>query len=99
MAMTLEETRAYSRGYSAGVKKQWPLHRPPEPPNELVASLMNAALNLRDCVDGELATIEQNDPWQKTLGNPMDALDQAMEAVGIWLTNPPPQAESERKEP
>lgn len=83
MAMTDAETRAYARGYNRGAR--WPEHRPPSPPEPIVARLMEAATNLADAVDGELATLLEDDPWQQKLGDPMDELRAAMVEVTRWL--------------
>lgn len=79
----LAERRAYARGYSRGAR--WPEHRPPAPPEPIVAHLMAAATRLADAVDGELATLLEDDPWQQKLGNPMDDLRAAMVQVTRWL--------------
>lgn len=89
--MTEEEERArrnaYARGYAAGRRGAWPEHRPPQPPNEVIAKLMAAARKLRDAVDGELAALLPDDEWQRTLGEPVDAVDEALTAVSDWLKN------------
>lgn len=84
MAMSREERCAYSKGYNAG-SRHWPLHRPPEPPNVIVAELMRAAMKLRDAVDDQLAQLDPEDDWQHTLGDPMDEVTAALERVSIWL--------------
>ena len=89
--MTREEKLAYGRGYNTGAAGRWPEHRPPAPPDPLVAELMRAATSLRNAVDGELATLDEEEPWQKTLGDPLDAVDAAMTAIGQWLVGPPDQ--------
>jgi len=83
--MTPEESRAYSRGYSAGSRGHWPLHRPPVPPHKVVSRLMTAARDLRDEVDGTLATLCEDDEWQEPLGPLVDAVDVALTRIGTWL--------------
>lgn len=83
MAMTDAERLAYGRGYNRGAR--WPAHRPPHPPEPHVAKLMEAVQKLRDAVDGELAQLDADDPWQKSLGDPMDAVDAAMSEISRWL--------------
>lgn len=88
--MTRDEKLAYGRGYNAGVAGKWPLHKPPLPPGEMISALMGATRELRDAVDGELATLCDDDRWQSVLGDPMDRVDQAMTAIGKWIQEPEP---------
>lgn len=83
--MTDDYKRGYSRGYWAGSRGAWPDHLPPAPPDDLIAELMAAAHKLRDAVDGELATLDKDDPWQTALGDGVDAVDEAMTAISSWL--------------
>jgi hypothetical protein len=82
--MTTEEKRAYQRGYNNRAH-QWPEHKPPLPPNEIISGLMVALKNLRDAVDLELAKIDPEDEWTLILGPKVDACDAAMSAVSKWL--------------
>ena len=82
---TPEERNAYAKGYYAGCRNRWPAHRPPTPPNGLVAGLVDAAMNLRDAVDSYLAVSDEEDELQKTLGNPMDEVTDAISRIGDWL--------------
>ena len=84
---TIEEKRAYSRGYAAASRHAWPEYRPPHPPVEVIAQLMESAKALRDAVDTELAMLDPEDPWQESLGTPMDAVDESMIAVSVWLAS------------
>ena len=81
--MTPEEKRAYGRGYNA--RNRWPEHRPPCPPNEIVAGLMEAIRKLRDAVDSYLATIDEDDELQDMLGPAIDDVDCAMVKLSRWL--------------
>ena len=83
MAMTDGERRAYQRGYNRA--RSWPDHRPPQPPNEIIAELMKAATELRDRVDGIFATFEEDDPIQAQVNDAIEPLDRAMKAVTKWL--------------
>jgi len=82
--MTNEEKRAYQRGYAAGLRGKWPAHKPPEPPNQIVASLLLALREIRDHLDSELAAI--CDPeWEAAFGPIIDKADDAAESVTEWL--------------
>ena len=85
MTMTHEEKLAYGRGYNAGVRGGWPMHRPPVPTQEDVRDLMVAAQALRDAVDGQLAVFDPDDPIEAILGPPLDDVTGAMEKIGQWL--------------
>jgi hypothetical protein len=62
----------------------WPAHKPPEPPNEIVANLLLALREIRDELDGALATIDDAE-WEAALGPIIDKADAAAEAVTEWL--------------
>jgi hypothetical protein len=82
--MSREEKLAYQRGYQAGLRGRWPAHKPPAPPNEIVASLLLALREIRDHLDAELAAI--SDPeWEAAFGPIIDKADEAAEAVTEWL--------------
>lgn len=83
---TTPEQRAYARGYNAGAKKAWPEHKPPLPPDPLIAEMMKAAIALRDAVDGEMATFDEGDEMAERLYAKVDALDEAMRRLTLWLT-------------
>lgn len=80
---TREEKLAYAKGYNARAK--WPLHKPPMPPEPMVAKLMTALTNLRNAVDGELAKFGEDDPIGEILGPRIDEADEALSDVGTWL--------------
>lgn len=92
--MSREETlairRAYARGYNAGRRGVWPDHRPIAPPEPVICQLVEAALKLRNAVDGQLAMLGEDDEWQTTLGDPMDELDEAMKKLSAWILEPTP---------
>lgn len=73
----------YSRGYNTGAK--WPDHKPPRPPDEHIAKLMEAATNLRNRADCYLATIDEDDELQSKLGDGIDAVDEVLADIGAWL--------------
>lgn len=83
--MNDEQRRAYSRGYNAGSRGRWPEHKPPLPPDETIQRMILAMRKLRDTVDGQLATILEDDPWQEILGNPIDEVDAVLIDVSRWL--------------
>ena len=91
--MASDYKKAYSKGYNAGARGLWPEHRPPHPPHELIGRLMDSVLKLRDAVDGELATLDKDDPWQTILGDPMDIVDELLVEVGVWLTAESPSTD------
>jgi hypothetical protein len=80
-----DESRAYQRGYSAGVRKYWNLHKPPIPPDPIVGDLVRAAQVLRDTVDGECAKFEKGDEMAERLYVGVDAVDEAMKRLSLWL--------------
>jgi hypothetical protein len=65
--------------------KGWPEHRPPLPPHCLVSNIIRAAMGLRDAVDFLLATVEPEDEMEKLLGPKIDALDEVMRELGVWV--------------
>lgn len=92
----LAERRGYQRGYSNSCKPRWPEHRPPEPPNEIVAGIIRTTRALRDGVDGYLATIDPDDEIEKQLGPLVDAVDASLIAVSNWLVSPEADLASHR---
>lgn len=77
--------RGYSKGYATGSRGTWPDHRPPMPPQENVAALMAACRSLRDGIDSELATFDEDDELNKRLGPLIDAVDDQFVKIGRWL--------------
>lgn len=84
--MTRGEKLAYQRGYQRGLQGRWPAHRPPEPPNQIVAALLLALREIRDHLDGELATIGDSE-WEAAFAPIIDRADAAAELVTAWLTS------------
>lgn len=84
----LAHNRGYSKGYDAGRRNAWPAHKPPAPPTPEVAAVMAAARNLRDELDGLLATIDPGDPWEERLAPKIAAVDLALAGVSEWLKQP-----------
>jgi hypothetical protein len=80
-----DERRAYQRGYYAGSYRRWPDHKPPAPPDPVVAELLAAMAALRDEVDRALAVLDPDDPWERDLGPKVDACDEAAKKVTTWL--------------
>ena len=87
--MTPEEKRiyqrAYSRGYNAGSAYRWPEHRPPMPPEQAIAEMMQALTDLCGGVDGYLATLSPDDEIEEKLGPLLDKGNEALARVGHWL--------------
>lgn len=77
--------RAYSRGYMAGRKGNWPDHKPPTPPDPRVAALFITARALRDGVDARIATFDPSDPFYMALAPLIDELDAEMALWTVWL--------------
>ncbi len=84
--MTMEERKAYQRGYQRA--SHWPDHKPPLPPNPILRDLVKAAMELRDCVDSQIAMLDPDDDWVEKYGPGIDKLDAALAAVGKWLKEP-----------
>jgi len=85
---TRAEQDAYKRGYGKGYTRradQWPEHRPPIPPEPVVAELMLALRALRDEADYMCATLDPGDEFEQRLGPRIDAADEAMRKVSTWL--------------
>jgi hypothetical protein len=55
------------------------------PPDETVKLLMEALQNLRDAMDGLLATFCEDDACVLELYPFVDAADEALEKLGKWL--------------
>jgi hypothetical protein len=87
--MTRDEQNAYSKGYAAGSRGRWPLHRPPLPPDEIVRAIVEPARALRDAADSLVAILDEGDEFAKKLGPPIDAFDEAMTRLGLWLVERP----------
>ena len=73
----------YQRGYQHGAR--WPLHKPPFPPEPVIAELVSALRELRDAIDGQLSTFEPNDPMNAALSPYIERADKAQQAMALWL--------------
>lgn len=82
------DKRSYAAGYNRGAK--WPYHLPPQPPNEIVADFMKAAIALRHAVDGYIAQFAPEDEVQESLGRYVDDLDAQSIRISKWLKTAPP---------
>lgn len=80
------EVSEYSKGYHAGSRRYWPKHRPPTPPDEVIAAIVRASQDLRDAVDSQLAVLDEDDVLVKELGPMIDKFDSAMVNLSNWLT-------------
>lgn len=82
---TVEERRAYARGYKAGQVGRWPQGVPPMP-DELTTRLAAAAKLARDILDGELAQMTEGDePWTSRFNPAIDAVDEALAEIKAWM--------------
>lgn len=98
MTMSRDEKLAYQRGYQNGAER-WPLHKPPVPPQPVIALLVTALRGLRDECDSALAVFDKDDPLEKAIGPRIAEADAALSAVSAWLRSDnaePPQASGER---
>jgi hypothetical protein len=77
------EKKAYQRGFQRG--SNWPLHKPPIPPEPVVAELVEALRALRDAVDGALASFDPDDPLNAALSPYIERADKAQRGVSLWL--------------
>lgn len=82
---TSAEIRSYSRGYQAAANSKWHAHKPPYPPQKEVRQLMESARMLRDLVDSECATFDPDDELVHRLEPGIQAVDDALIAIGQWL--------------
>ena len=80
-----EVSKAYSRGYAQAARKVWPPHKPPIPPDERIAGLVKALMNLRDGVDAELAKFGEDDEIEKVLGPLVAAADAELAKLTEWV--------------
>lgn len=85
MAASTERQKAYARGYARGRSGRWPDHRPPAPPDEVLAPIVRAAQSLRDAADHICATISEDDEFALELAPCIDGFDSAMTKFGEWL--------------
>ena len=83
--MTRIERLAYQRGYSRG--HRWPEHRPPMPPNDVLAEYMMAMREGRDAIDMFQAALMPDDEWSKQLCPIIDRIDEAHEKLSAWILN------------
>jgi hypothetical protein len=86
-----ESRRAYQRGYSAGSHNRWPEYHPPIPPNRLMGQVVQALVNLRNAIDGELAKFGEDDEICNAIYPHMDAATEALVAIGRFAKEQPKQ--------
>ena len=87
--MNEDYKRGYRKGYYAAVAGRWPEHKPPAPPDDVVAALWRAASELRDAADGICSTLDEQDDFVKQLGPKIDAIDRLGHWIADWLKQPP----------
>lgn len=83
--MTRAEKLTYQRGYNSGSKGRWPEHRPTVPPDEHVRKLLEALLELRNGVSGEIATFSDDDAIVVALAPLVDKASEAIDELSDWL--------------
>ena len=83
--MSEEYKKWYGRGYSAGLRNKWPDYKPPTPPEPVIAKLMNALIELRDAVSGEIGKFGSDDEIYQTLDPLVGRADYALSEVEHWL--------------
>lgn len=81
--MTRDEQRAYQRGYQRGAR--WPEHKPPIPPDGVIAGLMRALVELVGQCDGQLGAFDEDDEIRRGLYPHLNAADEALTQVAKWL--------------
>lgn len=79
------EKRAYQQGYQRGLRRSWPGHGPVYPPEQAVREIMEAAKELRQGIDGLLASFGEDDEANVELSPKIERVDKALEAVTTWL--------------
>jgi hypothetical protein len=82
--MTTGERKAYARGYQVAGHK-WPAHKPPTPPDPVVAELVEAMREMRDTCDAFRSTLCKDDEFGQSLELVIDRADAALTAVTRWL--------------
>ena len=90
MSRSDSERLAYGRGYNAGASRRWPDHKPPRPPNEVVAKLMDALQDISDAVDNMCATFPEDDPLVAQMWPLVDKSRDALASVTQWLKDQAP---------
>lgn len=86
MGKSLEENRAYARGYNRGyrsaAKCNWPDYRPPAPPHSIIGPIVDALRELTDAVDGRCATSDPDDPATEEMWLLVDKARDALTLLG-----------------
>ena len=81
---TIEERRAYQRGYQCA-STRWPMHKPPTPPEPIIARMMTVLKEVRDICDGFRATLDEDDLFGQELELAISKADDALISVSVWL--------------
>lgn len=87
--MTVEEQRAYGRGYYAAASRRWPAYAPPHPPQAEVQALFDAAKELNDAAVAVLSVIIPDEPVFIELQKRQGEMDAAFTKITDWLLNQP----------
>lgn len=98
-AFDLGHKAGYSKGYSRAYSmrsSQWPAHKPPSPPQERIAAMLESARALRDEAATQIATFEECDPMSQAIAAKIDAFDAEMRRWTEWLRSGDAPAEDHR---
>jgi len=86
---TREETRAYSRGYAAGLRRVWPAYHPPLPPDAISADIVKSAQALASSVATWCGAFGADDEFSREMAPLIKAVDDANEKLTQWLRSAP----------
>lgn len=85
--MASDYARGYSKGYNTGSHGRWHDHKPPKPPDEIVAKLLSTLRELRDVCDNWCATLSEDDDFVLEIGPKIDRADEVLCELSGWLLN------------
>lgn len=78
--------RIYMRGYNAGSRTAWPEHKPPAPPEAVIAELIETGRALRDRLDTLLSQgYFEEGSERRSMDAEVEAFDKAMGNLSRWL--------------
>ena len=85
MTVKTEAQKEYLRGYWAGLRHKWPEHRPPMPPKQIVAEALQAAIGVRDALDGLIASFEEGGEEEIKYGKYIESFDESMKKITAFV--------------
>jgi hypothetical protein len=88
MSDPTERARNYTRGYACAIRKAWPAHKPPTPPDAIIGPIFDAARAMRDEADAVLSGFEEADPIFKRLSDAIDVFDERVKNLTKYITTP-----------